>query len=120
MKTVTGEPMIWLRDLDVTVECAPDGRTARVIVLDNDPDLSGEKPPVADAHVLVHGHPDTALAKLTTNAAGIAGFATPADVAPADIVLSVRHPDYNPRHLRLDGTRIVVDLRRELYGVRRL
>lgn len=120
MKTVTGEPMIWLRDLDVTAECAPDGRTARVIVLDNDPDLSGEKPPVADAQVLVHGHPDTQLAKLTTNAAGIAGFATPADVAPADIVLSVRHPDYNPRHLRLDGTRMVIDLRRELYGVERL
>src|ERR1700687_4351731 len=54
MKAITGEPMIWLRDLDVVVEPAPDGRTARVTVLDNDLDPSGESPPVADAEILVH------------------------------------------------------------------
>lgn len=129
LKTVTGEPMIWLRDLAVTVEPAADGRTARVTVLDNDADLSGERPPVAGAEVLVHAHPvveestevdgasaPRALARVATNDAGIAGFATPADVAPVNIVLSVRHADYNVRHLRLDGSNLCVDLRRELYG----
>jgi hypothetical protein len=118
MKTVTGEPMIWLRDLAVVVEPAPDGRTARVTVLDNDADESGEQPPVEGAEVLVHAHPDKLAAKLTTNAAGIAGFATPGDVRPADIVLSIQHPDYNPRHLGLDGRNLAVDLRHELYGRR--
>ncbi len=116
MKTVTGEPMIWLRDLAVTVEPAPDGRTARVTVLDNDADQSGECPPVADAEVLVCGHADRVLAKLVTNAAGIVGFATPADVSPSQLVVSVHHPDYNPRHLRLDGSNLAIDLPRELWG----
>lgn len=116
MQTVTGEPMIWLRDLDVAVEPAPDGRTARVVVCDNDADPSGEKPPVAGAEVRVLGHQDHLLAALTTNAAGIAGFSTPADVPRQAIVVSVHHPDYNPRHLRLDGTNLAIDLRRALYG----
>jgi hypothetical protein len=116
MKVVTGEPMIWLRDLDVVVESAPDGRTARLIVLDNDADLSGEKPPVVGAEVLVCSHTDRVIAKLTTNEAGVAGFATPPDVARRDLVVAVSHPDFNERHLRLDGTNLVIDLRRELYG----
>jgi len=116
MKTITGEPMIWLRDLDVTIEPAPDGRTARVTVVDNDADAAGEKPPVAGAQVLVHTHVDAVVARLVTNAAGVAGFATPADVEPAHIALSIQHPDYNPRHLCLDGTNLAVDLRRALYG----
>jgi phosphonoacetate hydrolase len=116
MKTVTGEPMIWLRDLAVVTEPAPDGRTARLIVLDNDVDESGEHPGVAGAEVLAHSHPDKLIAKQVTNDAGMAAFATPADVRPADIVVSVHHPDYNPRHLRLNGHNLAVDLRRELYG----
>jgi phosphonoacetate hydrolase len=131
MKAITGEPMIWLRDLHVTVEPAPDGRTARVIVADNDPDHSGERPPIAGAEILVQAHPEPAagshavhgqgdsghaLAKVVSNELGIAGFATPADVEPAHIVLAVHHPDYNPRHLRLDGSNLCVDLRRALYG----
>jgi phosphonoacetate hydrolase len=116
MKTVTGEPMIWLRDLDVRVERAPDGRTARVTVFDNDADESGEKPPICGAEVLVHCHPDDLVARVTTNDAGVAGFATPADVPAHEIVLSVQHPDYNPRHLRLDGMNLAIDLRRALYG----
>lgn len=118
LKAVTGEPMIWLRDLDVQVEAAPDGRTARVLVCDNDPDTSGEKPPIAGAEVHVHA-PHSGLLTLSTNAAGIAGFATPADVPPGEIVLTVQHPDFNPRHLRLNGTNLAIDLRRELYGQRR-
>lgn len=116
MKTVIGEPMIWLRDLAVTVEAAADGRTARVIVLDNDADPSGEQPPVEGAEVLVHCPTDRTLAHLHTNAAGVAGFATPADVSAKDVGISIRHPDYNPRHLRLSGEPLGVDLRRELYG----
>jgi hypothetical protein len=118
MKTITGEPMIWLRDLHVEVEPAPDGRTARVVVLDNDADKSGEKPPVAGAEVLVHARQDRLVARVATNEAGIAGFATPADTTPGDIVLSIRHADYNPRHLRLDGTNLAPDLRSELYGAK--
>ena len=118
MQTITGEPMIWLRDLAVVVEPAPDGRTARVTVLANDADESGEQPPLEGAQVLVHAHADKLVAKLTTNAAGIAGFATPVDVRPVDIVLSVQHPHYNPRRVRLDGSNLVIDLRRELYGRR--
>jgi len=116
LQGITGEPMIWLRDLDVAVEPAPDGRTARVIVRDNDADTSGEKPPIAGAAVRVLTAQDQTLAALTTNAAGLAGFATPADVPPRDIVLSVHHPDFNPRHLRLDGRNLAIDLRRALYG----
>jgi hypothetical protein len=116
MKAITGEPMIWLRDLDVAVEPAPDGRTARVLVCDNDADASGEKPPVAGAAVRVLASGDELLASVTTNAAGVAGFSTPADVPRRGIVLSVHHPEYNPRHLRLDGSNLVIDLRRELYG----
>jgi hypothetical protein len=118
LKTVTGEPMVWLRDLAVSVEPAPDGRTARVIVCDNDADASGEQPPIDGAEVRVLGRADHLIASLTTNAAGIAGFAKPADVPPHEIVLSIRHPDYNPRHLRLDGSNLAIDLRRELYGDR--
>jgi hypothetical protein len=119
MKAITGEPMIWLRDLAVEVERAGDGRTARVIVADNDADTSGERPLLADVEVLVHAHGGGAaslLARVTTNDAGVAGFATPADIDASQIVLSVRHPDFNPRHMRLDGESLCVDLRRELYG----
>jgi hypothetical protein len=116
MKTVIGEPMIWLRDLDVQVEAAPDGRTARVVVCDNDSDVSGEKPPIAGAEVLVHAPHLGALATVRTNEIGLAGFATPPDVSPHEIVVRVAHPDFNPRHLRLDGTNLSIDLRRELYG----
>jgi hypothetical protein len=116
LKAITGEPMIWLRDLAVTVETASDGRTARIIVCDNDADASGERPPIAGAEVRVVGRTDHLLAHVATNAAGIAGFATPPDVAPHDIALSVTHPDFNPRHLRLDGSNLALDLRRELYG----
>jgi hypothetical protein len=120
MKAITGEPMIWLRDLAVEVERAADGRTARVLVTDNDADASGERPPLEGVEVLVHAHgggsaPDL-LARVVTNEAGVAGFAIPADVDAGHIALSVRHPDFNPRHLRLDGVSLAVDLRRELYG----
>lgn len=116
MKVITGEPMIWLRDMEVTVEAAADGRTARVIVRDHDPGPSGEKPVVEGAEVLVHAPLDHRIAQVRTNRAGVAGFATPSDADRRAITLSVRHPDYNARHLRLDGTPLTLDLRKELYG----
>jgi hypothetical protein len=117
MKCVSAEPMIWLRDLDVQVEAAADGRTARVLVADNDNDASGEKPPIGGATVIVHAPRDRLIAHLETNAAGIAGFATPVDVPPHEMAVSITHPDFNPRHVRLDGTNLAIDLRRELYGI---
>jgi hypothetical protein len=108
--------MIWLRDLAVRVERAPDGRTARVVVGENDRDAAGEHPPVADAEVVVRVGDARTIATLRTNADGIAGFATPASLEDADVVVSVRHPEFNPRRVRLDGTSIALDLRRALYG----
>lgn len=122
MKTITAEPMIWLRDLAVAVEPSPDGRTARVTVLDNDAAGVGEEVPVVGAEVLVNLHPQGApgepalVARLTTNEAGIAGFATPADVPRHQLTVAIRHPEYNPRHLRLDGSNLAIDLRHVLYG----
>src|SRR5262245_48063137 len=117
LKTIIGEPMIWLRDLDVQVEAAPDGRTGRVIVCDNDADASGEKPPIEGAEVIVRSTAGRVIARATTNSAGIAGFPTPADLAHTDVVVHVQHPDFNPRHVRLDGTNVAIDLRHELYGI---
>src|SRR5262249_42117856 len=120
-----------LRDLAVILEPAADGRTARVTVVDNDADDSGEHAPVAGAEVLMRARKrasgpsglassgadgEATMTKVTTNSDGIAGFATPPDVEAADIVLAVHHPDYNPRHVRLDGRNLCIDLRRELYG----
>ena len=116
MKAVTGEPMIWLHDLVVQAEPAADGRTARVIVSRNDADADGERAPIEGAEILVQAPRGARIAAVTTNVAGIAGFATPADVPPSDIVVAVHHPDFNPRHLRLDGRNLAIDLRRELYG----
>ena len=116
IKTITGEPMIWLRDLAVTVEQAPDGRTARLTAVDNDADETGEHAAVSGAEVLVQSHPDRLISKVTTDQIGVAAFATPADVPRSQITVSVRHPDYNPRHLCLDGRNLAIDLRGELYG----
>ncbi len=116
IKAVTHEPMIWLRDLEVTVEAAADGRSARVVVCDNDADESGERPAVAGAEVLARDRRDALLARTTTNDAGVAAFSTPVDVPPTEIALSIRHPAYNPRHLHLDGHNIALDLRRLLYA----
>lgn len=114
MRVMTGEPMLWLRDLAVTIERAPDGRTARLVVADNDADATGERPPVEGAEVLVRDATERTVVTLRTDADGVAGFATPTDAA--GLVITVGHPDFNPRHLRLDGTSLALDLRRALYG----
>jgi hypothetical protein len=120
LEAVVAEPMIWLRDLAVTVERAPDGRTARVLVCDNDALPSGEKPGVEGAEVVVEGHREgeapLVLARGATGPDGIFGFATPSDLASEHVALGVRAPGRNARHVRLDGKRLVLDLRQALYG----
>jgi hypothetical protein len=112
MKAVTCEPMIWLRDLRVELVRAADGRTGRVVVSDNDADAGGEHRPVAGAIVHVADHPDRRLGSFTTDASGTAAFTTPSDVPSSRIALAIEHPDFNPRHLALDGRVLGPDPRR--------
>lgn len=116
MAAITTEPFVYLRDLRIELETAPDGRTGRVLVLDNDPDTTGERPPVAGAEVRVVDHADGVVARARTGGEGIAGFTLPADVRPSALAMSVHAEGFNPRHLRLDGTNIALDLRAALYG----
>jgi hypothetical protein len=121
MAAKVAEPMIWLRDMAVTVERAADGRTARVIVTETDALASGERPALEDAEVIVELHEGEAarareLIRGRTGAGGVFGFSTPSEIASERIALSVRHPDMNPRRVRLDGKRLAVDLRAALYG----
>jgi len=118
LKAVVTEPLIYLLDMEVTVEAALDGRTATVTVLENDVDARGEKPAVAGAQIELVGHGGAVLAGGMTDAFGVAGLPLPVGVDPTDLVISVHHEKFNPRHLRLDGSNVVQDLRRSLYGSR--
>jgi hypothetical protein len=55
------------------------------------------------------------LARGSSGPDGVFGFATPSDLESAQIGIVVRAPGLNARHLRLDGTRLALDLRRALY-----
>ena len=115
MKAVVPSPLIYLLDMDVEVEHAGDGRTATITVLANDPDASGDRPPAAHAEITVsdeHGH---VLARATADAYGIAGVPLPVELAPDQVLITVHHDDYNPRHLRLNGSNVVMDVRELLY-----
>jgi hypothetical protein len=116
MKAIVPSPLIYLIDMAVILEPALDGRTATITVLANDADTSGEQPPVGGAEITVVGPHNQVLAKAKTDAYGVAGVPLPADVRPEDIIITVHHDDYNPRHLRLDGSNVVIDLRETLYG----
>jgi hypothetical protein len=118
MEAVTTEPFIYLRDLDVEVKVAPDGRTCQVTVLDNDADTSREKPAIAGAGVLVSDHLDGKVAMTRTDEGGVCGFAIPADMRPEDLRMAVRAEGFNPRHMLLDGSNLALDLREVLYGQR--
>ncbi len=123
MKAVVTAPLIYLIDMAVTITAHEDGRTAMVEVLANDPDESGERPPVAGAEVTVSRHSNTdghleVIARATTDSGGTCGLALSAAASPEDLVVTVHHDDYNPRHLRLDGTPVREDLRQLLYGSR--
>ena len=123
LKAVVPAPLVYLLDMDVTLEPAMDGRTVTVTVVENDADSHGEKPPVAGADVLVLGErlrqaqPERGvLAEAKTDAFGVAGLPLPVDADPAKLIVSVHEERFNPRHLRLDGTNVVEDLRDRLYG----
>ena len=123
LSAIVAEPMIWLRDLAVTTERAPDGRTARVIVCDNDADASGGQPALGGAEVLVEAHREgaapRAIAQGQTSGDGIFGFATPSELDSRQIGISVRAAGFNARRVLLDGTRLPLDLRAALYGAKR-
>jgi phosphonoacetate hydrolase len=118
MAAITTEPLIYLRDLAVEIEVAHDGRSARAWVFENDADATGERPPVAAAHIIVTDRQDGRAAVARTDAEGLAGFAIPPDIRAHDLAMSVTAEGFNPRHLRLDGTNLGLDLREALYGDR--
>ena len=62
------------------------------------------------------GEAPLVLARGATGPDGVFGFATPSDLASEQIALAVRAPGRNPRHVRLDGKRLALDLRKALYG----
>ena len=84
-------------------------------VTDNDADPRGEKAPVSGAAVRAIAHGKT-LAEAKTDAFGLAGLPLPVDLDPMDLVVAVHHDAFNSRHLWLDGSNVVEDLRRALYG----
>ncbi len=116
LKAVVPAPFVYLLDMEVTVEPAMDGRTVTVTVCENDADAHGEKPPLSGAAVRVLGEHARVLGEATTDAFGVAGLPLPVDADPARLVVSVHHERFNPRHVRLDGTNVVEDLRARLYG----
>ncbi len=126
MSVITSEPMLWLRDMAVSVEPAGDRRTARVVVVDGDTVDRDEPRPLSDVEVTVtlFGEAErgaasgggVSLARLRTNLAGVAGFAIPADAPLDQIVVTLHHADFNPRCVRLNGRDVGVDARHVLYG----
>ncbi len=115
MKAVVAAPLIYLIDMAVEIEHARDGRTATITVLANDADESGEQPPVLGAEITVTGPGNEVVARAETDSGGVAGVPLPAEVPSHDIVLTVRHKNYNPRNLRLDGSNVTINLRELLY-----
>ncbi len=120
MKAITPDPLVYLIDMAIDITPHEDGRTAMIEVLANDADTSGERPPIAGAEVTVSaqgadGAPKV-VARATTDIGGTCGVALPMEVDPSDMHVTVHHDDYNPRHLRLDGTTVSIDLRQMLYG----
>lgn len=116
VKGVFAEPMIYLRDMAVVCERTRDGRNLRVVVTDDDPDASGEHPPIAGAAVTLCDRQGGVVGRAQTSAHGGAAVATPVDLEDRDLRVSVAHPDFNPRSLRGDGTALLVDLRKALYS----
>jgi hypothetical protein len=116
MKAVVTSPLIYLGDMDVTVEHSADGRTVNVTVLENDEDARREKPAVEGASVEVVAPGARVLAKGKTDDFGVAGLPLSVGEDPAALIVRVEHEKFNTRHLRLDGTNVVEDPRSVLYG----
>ncbi len=116
LKCVLTPPLVYLLDMDVALEPSADGRTLSVTVTENDPDARGEKPGLADATVEVvshHGHP---TGQATTDAFGVCGLPLPVGEDPEQLAVRVVHERFNPRHMRLDGSNLLEDVRKRLYG----
>ncbi|GAB4332323.1 MAG: hypothetical protein Kow0010_18190 [Dehalococcoidia bacterium] len=116
MAATTCEPCIYLHDLAVDIEVAHDGRTAHLTVYANDPGPGGEPVPVDSAEILVTDHRDGVVARARTDGEGVAGVAIPAELSPGELRATIHAKGYNPRHVRLDGTNLALDLRATLYG----
>jgi hypothetical protein len=118
MNAVVPPPLVYLIDMAVNVVAHEDGRTAMIEVLANDPDESGEQPPVEGAEVVLTAGGGKPLARARTDSGGTCGLPLPPNVEPEEMYVLVQHDDYNPRRLRLDGTPVREDLREMLYGRR--
>ncbi len=113
------DSMIWLLDVTLDLQRASDGRTGRVIVREADALPSGERPAVVDAHVSVRavrgGREDELVARGRTDAGGVFGFVTPAEIASHELVVHVEAAGFNSRATRLDGRPVHEDPRATLY-----
>src|SRR5579885_2810523 len=116
LKGVFAEPMIYLRDLAIECERARDLRSLRVIVRDNDHLPDGENPPVAGAAVVITARDGRTIAEAKTPDSGRVAFPTPADLSDRELTLRIEHRDFNSRTIYADGTPVLPDLRRLLYG----
>jgi hypothetical protein len=116
MRAIIPDPLVYLIDMAIVIQAHEDGRTAMIEVLANDADASGERPPVAGAEVTLSTHNAKVLARAKTSAGGTCGIPLPLDVSPSDMFITVHHDEYNTRHLRLDGTPVLEDIRKLLYG----
>ena len=116
LKAVVPAPLIYLVDMEVIVEPSNDGRTVTVTVQDNDADAHGDKKAVGGATVQVLAPHQRVVAETKTDAFGSCGLPLPVGENPEALVVSVHHGDFNPRHLRLDGTNVVEDIRERLFG----
>jgi hypothetical protein len=85
-------------------------------VLDNDFLPDGEHPPLAGARVTIHGRGGAVIAETRTPESGRVAFATAADVADAELTLSVGLKGFNSRRLKADGTSLAKDIRKILYA----
>ena len=68
------------------------------------------------AAVVVSGSDGETVASVRTDDYGVVGVSLPVETPPEGLRISVEHDDYNSRHLRMDGSSVVEDLRELLYG----
>lgn len=116
LSCVLTAPLVYLLDMQVTLEPSADGRTLHATALENDVDEHGERPPVSGADVRVISHEGQVVAETQTDAFGVCGLPLPAGEDPEHLVVRVEHEKFNQRHLRLDGANVVEDIAQRLYG----
>jgi hypothetical protein len=116
LSCVLTAPLLYLLDMHVTLEPSADGRTLRATVLENDVDKHGERPSVEGATISVVSHQGQVVAEGVTDDFGVCGLPLPAGESPEHMVVRIEHERFNTRHLRLDGTNVVEDIAKRLYG----